>query len=117
MKKISVVVLTILMLFSLAACKKKEEEIKNSSEDEQVIIEQPVEEDISIIGGYVDVEDGTITKELQEIFDEAFDSLSAKAYNKENLAFSTYEPVELVATQLVAGTNYKFLADGKKLIH
>ena len=84
MKKLLFGVLIIALSASLFACNKKEEE--------------------NLVGGYTEVEDGAITAELQEIFDKA----------SEGLVGATYTPKELVATQVVAGTNYKFLCDGVK---
>lgn len=64
----------------------------------------PVEEDEAgeeIVGGWEDAEDGTITEELSEIF--------AKAV--EGTEYAEWQPVELKATQVVAGTNYRFLCE------
>lgn len=80
-KKILVVLLVLVMVFSLASCKKDEPE--------------------PVVGGYTDVEDGTITDELLEIFNAALEGYEG-AY---------LEPVELLQTQVVAGLNYKFLAN------
>ena len=85
MKKLLTLLAVGLMILSLAACGKKEE---------------PAEEQVA--GGWTKVEDGTMTPELQEIFDKAI----------EGLVGVNYEAVELVETQVVAGTNYKFLAKG-----
>lgn len=85
MKKLLTLLAVGLMVLSLAACGKKEE---------------PAEEQVA--GGWTKVEDGTMTPELQEIFDKAI----------EGLVGVNYEAVELVETQVVAGTNYKFLAKG-----
>lgn len=57
-----------------------------------------------LVGGYNEVQDKTITPELKEIFDKALDGLVG----------ASYEPIELVSTQVVAGTNYKFKASGTK---
>ena len=85
MKKLLTLLAVGLMILSLAACGKKEE---------------PAEEQVA--GGWTKVEDGTMTPELQDIFDKAI----------EGLVGVNYEAVELVETQVVAGTNYKFLAKG-----
>lgn len=85
MKKLFTLFVVGLMVLSLAACAKKEE---------------PAETPVA--GGWTKVEDGTMTPELQEIFDKAI----------EGLVGVNYEAVELVETQVVAGTNYKFLAKG-----
>ena len=62
--------------------------------------------DIETVGGFVDAEDGTITAELQEIFNKALEG-----YDGANL-----EPVELLSTQVVAGVNYRFLCNETILV-
>ena len=54
-----------------------------------------------IDGGWETVEDGEITTELQELFDKATEELEGVDYT----------PVKLLETQVVSGTNYKFLCD------
>lgn len=88
MKKLTIV-LSALMMLALLGCEEKKTEIA------------PKEE---LVGGFTEAEDKTVTDELKEMFDEALDGLVG----------ATYEPVELVATQVVSGTNYKFLANGTK---
>ena len=51
-------------------------------------------------GGWETASDPTITDDLKVTFDKAF----------EGIVGATYEPVALLATQVVAGTNYRFLA-------
>ena len=80
MKKILIMLLTVMMLCSLTACKKEE------------TAEPPVD------GGWATPENGEITPELQAMFDKAM----------EGLAGAGYAPLELVGTQVVAGTNYRF---------
>ena len=80
MKRLSVLALVLLMLLTLASCKQEQE------------IAEPVD------GGWTKVEDGTITPELQEMFDKAM----------EGMLGVDYVPVELLETQVVAGMNYKF---------
>ena len=80
-KKITVL-LFVAMLLLAAGCAKKDE---------------PEE----ILGGWSDVEDGTITEELQQKFDKAMEGLTGVGY----------VPLELLETQIVSGTNYKFLCD------
>ena len=57
-----------------------------------------------VVGGYTEVEDKNLTPELIEMFEKAFEGLDG----------ANYTPVMLEATQVVAGTNYKFKADGTK---
>ena len=103
MKKLLTVLLTLLMVFTLVGCNSKEDTPVVQEPEKQEVVEETKEEP-EIVGGYVDVEDGTLTDELKDIFAKAL----------EGLLGATYEPVELVATQVVAGTNYKFLANGTK---
>lgn len=101
MKKILTLLLALLMLFTLAGC--GTDGIEEKPVDVPVAeINEPEKEEF--VGGYVDVEDGTLTDELKDIFSKATDGLLG----------ATYEPVQLIATQVVAGTNYMFLANGKK---
>ena len=103
MKKLLTLLLTLLMVFTLVGCGSKEETPVVEEPEKQEVVEETKEEP-EIVGGYVDVEDGTLTDELKDIFAKALESLLG----------AKYEPVELVATQVVAGTNYKFLANGTK---
>ena len=89
MKKLFKVLLVTFMVFALVGCKSKEE---------PVVSEEPV------VGGYTEVKDKNLTPELIEMFEEALDGLMG----------ANYTPVMLEATQVVAGTNYKFKADGTK---
>ena len=57
------------------------------------------QEEAPIAGGWEAAQDGTITKELQALFDKAM----------EKVVGVDYTPIELLETQVVAGTNYKFL--------
>lgn len=104
MKKLLTLLLTILMVFALVGCNSKQDTpVVQEPEKQEEVVEETKEEP-EIVGGYVDVEDGTLTDELKDIFNSALDGLTG----------ATYEPQELVATQVVAGTNYKFLANGSK---
>ena len=103
MKKLLTLLLILLMVFTLVGCNSKEETPAAQELEQQEVIEK-IEEKTEIAGGYVDVEDGTLTDELKDIFSKALEDLTG----------AKYEPVELVATQVVAGTNYKFLANGTK---
>ena len=105
MRKIITLILTLLMIFTLVGCNsnKNESTVVEESEQQEVV-EEPAKEEETIAGGFVEVEDGTLTDELIELFNKAL----------EGLLGAKYEPVELVATQVVAGTNYKFLANGTK---
>ena len=84
MKKLIAIMLALTMLMTVAGCGKKEEP--------------------AVAGGWTEVKDGAITDELNDIFNKAL----------EGLLGAKYEPVELLATQVVNGINYKFLANGTK---
>ncbi len=58
--------------------------------------------DEPVCGGWIEAEDKTVTIKLKDIFDKAIAEYDGVAL----------EPVELIATQVVAGTNYKFLCKG-----
>jgi len=88
MKKLLIGLLAVTMVLGISACKKKEETVEPAKESETV-------------GGWTKVEDGTITDDLQKLFDKAVGSLTG----------ATYKPEKLLETQLVSGTNYKFLAE------
>ena len=60
-------------------------------------------EDTKTVGGWTETEVKEITPEMQEIFDEATGQLIGV----------DYEAVELLETQIVNGTNYKFLAESR----
>ena len=102
MKKLLTLLLTLFMVFTLVGCNSKEDTPVVQEPEKQEEVVEPAQEEI--VGGYVDVEDGTLTDELKDIFNKALEGLTG----------ATYEPIELVATQVVAGTNYKFLANGTK---
>ena len=92
MKKYLTVVLAVLMAFAAVGCGKKTEE-------------NPSKGDEPVVGGYQPAEDMNMTPELIEMFEKAFENYSTDM---------NYSPVMLVATQVVAGTNYKFQCDGIK---
>ena len=104
MKKLLAILLTLLMIFTLVGCNSKEDTPMVNEPEQQEEVVEPIKEDEPIVDGFVDAEDKTITDELKDIFNKALDGLTG----------AKYEPVELVATQVVAGTNFKFLANGTK---
>lgn len=85
--------LLLALVFVVAGCG------ANNKEDEQ-------EESYPVVGGWVKVDDGTVTPELKEMFDSATSQLTG----------AKYTPVELLETQLVSGMNYKFLCTGKAVV-
>ena len=109
MKKLLTILLTLLMVFTLVGCneesKKQEEVVDYTTTDTiDIKVEENKPEEEQIAGGFTEVEDGTLTDELKDMFNLAL----------EGLLGASYTPVKLVATQVVAGTNYKFLAEGTK---
>ena len=87
MKKILTLLLAIMVVMSMGACAPKAEEEK-------------------IVGGWEEVKDGTITPELQELFNKAMEGFTGVGYT----------PVELLETQIVSGTNYRFLCDSQVVV-
>lgn len=59
-------------------------------------------EDAQAFGGWKTASDQTVTPELQEMFDKAMEKLIGVGYR----------PVSLLETQIVNGTNYRFLCEG-----
>ena len=57
----------------------------------------------SIVGGWTQAEDDTVTDELLELFNKAMQSKLGMSYT----------PVKLLETQLVSGKNYKFLCEAE----
>lgn len=57
----------------------------------------------ALAGGWTKAEDPTVTDELSIMFNEALEGLTG----------ALYTPLALLETQVVAGTNYKFLCSGK----
>lgn len=106
MKKLLNVLLTLLIIITLVGCDSKKEEEPTIEEEPQTeeVIQEEEKEEPEIVGGYTEVEDSEITNELKEIFESA----------TKGLLGASYEPIKLVATQVVSGTNYKFLANGTK---
>ena len=105
MKKLLTLLLTLLMVLSLVGCASKKEEAKEVI-NEQVIQEEVKEENTAeeLVGGFIEVEDRTLTDELKEIFNKAYEGYTGMSL----------EPVELYQTQVVAGINYKFVCSGTK---
>lgn len=62
--------------------------------------------DKELLGGYTEAKDQTVTAELQAKFDKALEGLEGVNYTAK----------KLIGTQVVAGTNYKFLCDAKVVV-
>ena len=85
-KTISIVLMAAMLLLAMTGCASKKAQEAEVTEE--------------LVGGWTTPEDSAMTDELQAIFDEA-----AAQWNGINL-----EAVELLGTQVVAGVNYRFLA-------
>lgn len=101
MKKLLTILLSALMVLALVGC--------DSNKEETITLEEPIKqeeivEDDTILGGFTEAEDKTLTDELKEIFAKACESYTG----------ISLKPERLEGTQVVAGTNYKFLASGTK---
>ena len=102
MSKILAAALALTLALSAAGCG-----AKKTDEPAQAAAEEVQEEQEEVLdGGWQEAEDGTITEELQALFDKAMESLVGV----------DYVPVELLATQIVSGTNYKFLCEGTTVV-
>ena len=91
MKKLFIVIIIIVMVLSMVACS-----CSNEPTDEPVINEPEQQEVGPVLGGWHFAEDKEVNDELKMMFDTAAG---------EEFAF---RPVELVAIQVVSGTNYLF---------
>ena len=94
------------MVFTLVGCNsesKKEQPVVDAIQEE--VVKEPVEEEPEqLAGGWTDAVDSSITDELKDIFNKGL----------EGILGATYKPTKLLATQVVNGINYKFLAEGEK---
>ena len=82
MKKITALLLALLMVFALAACGQQKADGKT-------------------VGGWTLTEDGALTQEAQGAFDKAM----------EGFVGVNYTPLALLGTQVVSGANYCFLCE------
>ena len=116
MKKMFAMVLVLVMLAVMTACgskakvkkdepvsqaetqkeETKEEESKEAEESEE---QEAAEEQSMIVGGWTRPDSPEITDEIRSMMKKA----------NEVLAGAQFEPVSLIATQLVSGTNYRIL--------
>ena len=85
MKKISALLLALLMILSLSACGQAKEAAP------------------AAVGGWTVPEKAEVTEDAQAAFDKA----------REGLTGVSYTPVALVGTQLVSGTNYCILCEAR----
>ena len=85
MKKISALLLALLMILSLSACGQAKEAAP------------------AAVGGWTGPEKAEVTEDAQAAFDKALEGLTGVSYT----------PVALVGTQLVSGTNYCILCEAR----
>lgn len=88
MKKLVILLLIIIMSMTMIACNK-----------------DTTYDDKPLLGEWTTQENQDITPEIQSIFDQAFDGYVGMHY----------DPIKLVATQVVSGINYKFLCSGYQI--
>ena len=101
MKRLLVLLMMVMMLFSVVACQKKEETVVE--EPETVETETEKEPEV-VVGGWSVSESYNeyLSEEEKQNFESAL----------EGLVGVSYKPVKVIATQLVSGTNYAYLAQG-----
>ena len=99
MKKYLALILTLLLALSAVGCAAKTTtpETTQTAAPETTEIQETEEEPIE--GGWTNAEDPEITPELRELCEKALDGLEG----------AVHTPVALLATQVVAGTNYRIL--------
>ena len=109
MKKLIAIMLCALLLITAIACSGKPEPspapaVEQTPETGNTEPEpEPIEEALS--GGWAVVEDAAMTDALRAIFEKGMTELVGV----------NYTPVALLGTQVVAGTNYCFLAQGTEV--
>lgn len=95
MKKLFVLILSLLMLLSLAACGQKEPDAKPA--------DPSASETTAVVGGWTITEGAVLNEEAKAAFEKALDGLTGVAY----------QPLALLGTQVVAGTNYCILCEAR----
>ena len=109
MKKLLTLLLILLMVFTMVGCNTKE-----NTPIVQELEQQEVIEEAEIVGGYVDVEDGTLTDELKEQVDEELKRMMIHIYNvsveaskKYNLGYDLVSGANIAGFERVAEAMYK----------
>jgi len=101
MKKFLAILLGCVLVLSLAACgTKKTVEPPVVSPEVKEEVKDPVEV-VETVGGWNKASELSITPEAQAVFDKALEGHEGESY----------QAIALVGTQVVAGTNYAFLAE------
>ena len=103
LKLITAITAVSLITCGLAACKQQDDKkpAKNESETttEEWVEEPPTSYEAFTAGGWEIPEDNKLNVDLENVFDEAVGQLDGYFY----------DPVMLLGTQMVSGTNYAFL--------
>ena len=77
MKKLLTVLLSVMMLFALAGCKSGDKQEEIAPADENPAAEVETAPDEPIMGAWIDIEDGTLSNELENIFNTARNAKTA----------------------------------------
>ena len=94
MKKIIVLALCVVTVFSLTACGQKAD-----TQVEKEVIEVEAQENTTMAGGWSRAESPVVTDEMKEKLGKALDGMDG----------ASYIPVAYLGSQIVAGTNYALL--------
>ena len=93
MKKLFALMLTMLMVLALCACG----QAKTPAAEETAP---------AVVGGWTISEDAALTEEARAAFEKAMEGLTGVGY----------EPVALIGTQVVSGTNYCILCEARTIV-
>lgn len=92
MKKLFALMLTILMVLALCACGQSKA--------------PAAEKEPTVVGGWTISEDAALTDEARAAFEKAMEGFTGVGY----------EPLALIGTQLVSGTNYCILCEARVIV-
>ena len=98
MKKAIAILLSAILALSCVGCAGKSAQAEATTKPQETVAPETGAED-TLEGGWVPAEDPTVTPEMKALCDRAV----------ENLVGAVYTPAALLATQVVAGTNYRLL--------
>lgn len=104
MKKIISFILAVFMLFVFAACTQTDDGKDNTGAENggDSVVTNAASNQAALLGGYKLAESIEITEDIQAIFD--------KAIAKTTFAPEECVPIAVIATQVVAGMNYKIFS-------
>ncbi len=92
MKKLFALMLTMLMVLALCACGQSKA--------------PAAEKEPTVVGGWTISEDAALTDEARAAFEKAMEGFTGVGY----------EPLALIGTQLVSGTNYCILCEARVIV-